>query len=176
MKPPQEGVRHHSVELAFLLFKYERQGEFYRISLTAQSTRNEHEAISLLALGWIDELPGKRLAAFHTEVMPKNMKTPTAVVLKKFLAMTTWPAPMSAMGAPRCGRISRSATTATQAMLVHDQRLTPLSIGRVRRRIHRIETYRMMALLAFPLTLDLQKKLRPLEQSLALTIEGMASA
>ena len=94
MKPPQEGVRHHSVELAFLLFKYERQGEFCRISLTAQSTRNEHEAISLLSLGWIDELPGKRLAAIHTEVMSKNMKTPTAVVLKKFLAMTTWPARM----------------------------------------------------------------------------------
>jgi len=60
--------------------------------------------------------------------------------------------------------------------LVHDQRLTLLSLGRVTRRIHEIETYRMTALLAFLVTLDLQKKLRPLEQSLALTIEGMASA
>jgi uncharacterized membrane-anchored protein len=94
VKPPQEGARHHSVELASLLFKCERQGEFHRISLTTQSSRNEHEAISLLPLGWIDQLPGKRLAAIHTEVMSKNMKAPTADLLKTFLAMTTWPAPM----------------------------------------------------------------------------------
>ena len=60
-------------------------------------------------------------------------------------------------------------------ILIHDQGLTPLSLGRVTRRIHEIEIYRMMALLAFPLALDLQRRLGPLEKSLAETIEGMLS-
>ena len=94
VKPATGGCTSPQCRTCLPLFKYERQGEFCRISLTAQSTRNEHEAISLLSLGWIDELPGKRLAAIHTEVMSKSMKAPTADLLKTFLAMTTWPAPM----------------------------------------------------------------------------------
>src|SRR5215213_7521828 len=47
VKPPADGARHHSAELASGLFKYERHGEFYRISVTAQNTRKKQEAISL---------------------------------------------------------------------------------------------------------------------------------
>ncbi len=176
VKPPAEGARHHSAELASALLKYERHGEFYRISVTAQNTRQKQEAISLLPLGWIDELPGKRLVAIHTEVMSRDMKPPTPAFLKKYFGHDDLAGSHVSHGRATVWTDFKIGSEGYTRMLVHDRGLTPLSLGRVSRRIHEIETYRMMALLAFPLAQDLQKGLGPLERSLAQTIEGMLSA
>jgi len=176
VKPPQEGARHHSADLASALFKYERHGEFYRISVTAQNTRSKQEAIALLPLGWIDDLPGKRLVAIHTEVMSKDMKAPTAANLKKYFGHDDLAGSLVSQGRATVWTDFKIGEDGYTRMLVHDQGLTPLSLGRVSRRIHEIETYRMMALLAFPLAQELQGKLGALEKSLAQTIEGMLSA
>ena len=50
-------------------------------------------------------------------------------------------------------------------MLVQDHGLSPLRLGRVVRRIHEIETYRMMALLALPLARKVQAELAGLERA-----------
>ena len=140
--------------------------------MTAQNTRSKQEAISLLPLGWIDELPGKRLVAIHTEVMSKDMKTPTVAYLKKYFGHDDLAWSHVSHGRATVWTDFKIGSEGYTRMLVHDQGLTPLSLGRVSRRIHEIETYRMMALLAFPLALDLQKKLGPLEKSLAKTIKA----
>ncbi len=176
VKPPVEGARHHSVELATSLFKYERHGEFYRISITSQNSSSKQEAISTLPLGWLDELPGKRLVAIHTEIISKSMKAPTPAYLKKYFGNDDLAG--SYVSHRRAAlwtdfKIGRDGYT---RILIHDLGLPPLSLGRVTRRIHEIETYRMMALLTFPVALDLQRRLGALEKSLAKTIEGMLSA
>ena len=175
VKAPLEEARHHSAELASGLFKYERHGEFYRISVTAQNSRKKQEAISLLPLGWIDELPGKRLVAIHTEVMSKDMKVPTPAFLKKYFGHEDLAGSRVSHGRATVWTDFKIGDDGYTRMLVQDQGLTPLSLGRVSRRIHEIETYRMMALLAFPLALDLQARLGALEKSLSETIEGMLS-
>ena len=176
VKPPQDGARHHSAELASVLFKYERHGEFYRISVTAQNTRGKQEAISLLPMGWIDELPGKRLVAIHTEIMSKDMKAPTTAFLKKYFGHDDLAGSQVSHGRATIWTDFKIGNEGYTRMLVHDHGLTPLSLGRVSRRIHEIETYRMMALLAFPLAQGLQARLGPLEKSLAQTVEDMLSA
>jgi uncharacterized membrane-anchored protein len=176
VKPPQDGARHHSAELASVLFKYERHGEFYRISVTAQNTRGKQEAISLLPMGWIDELPGKRLVAIHTEIMSKDMKAPTPAFLKKYFGHDDLAGSQVSRGRATIWTDFKIGNEGYTRMLVHDHGLTPLSLGRVSRRIHEIETYRMMALLAFPLAQGLQARLGPLEKSLAQTVEDMLSA
>ena len=175
VKPPLEEARHHSAELASGLFKYERHGEFYRISVTAQNSRKKQEAISHLPLGWIDELPGKRLVAIHTEVMSRDMKVPTPGFLKKYFGHEDLAGSRVSHGRATVWTDFKIGDDGYTRMLVHDHGLTPLSLGRVSRRIHEIETYRMMALLAFPLALDLQRRLGALEKSLAETVEGMLS-
>ena len=176
VKPPQDGARHHSAELASVLFKYERHGEFYRISVTAQNTRGKQEAISLLPMGWIDELPGKRLVAIHTEIMSKDMKAPTTAFLKKYFGHDDLAGSQVSHGRATIWTDFKIGNEGYTRMLVHDHGLTPLSLGRVSRRIHEIETYRMMALLAFLLAQGLQARLGPLEKSLAQTVEDMLSA
>jgi uncharacterized membrane-anchored protein len=175
VKPPAEGARHHSAELAFGLFKYERHGEFYRISVTAQNTRKKQEAIALLPLGWIDGLPGKRLVAIHTEILSSEMKQPTAAFLKKYFGHEDLAASRVSHGRATVWTDFKIGDDGYTRILVQDHGMTPLSLGRVSRRIHEIETYRMMALLAFPLALDLQRRLGSLEKALAETIEGMLS-
>ncbi len=175
VKPPLENARHHSAEFATGLFKYERHGEFYRISVTAQNTRKKQEAIALLPLGWIDELPGKRLVAIHTEVMSKDMKPPSAAFLKKYFGHEDLAGSRVSHGRATVWTDFKIGNDGYTRILVQDHGLMPLSLGRVSRRIHEIETYRMMALLAFPLALELQVRLGTLEKSLAETIEGMLS-
>ncbi len=175
VKPPPGGASHHSANLANVLFKYERHGEFYQISVTAQKSRSKQEAISLLPLGWIDELPGKRLVAIHTEIMSKDMKPPTPAALKKYFAHDDLAGSVVGHGRATVWTDFKIGKDGYTRMLVHDRGLAPLSLGRVTRRLHEIETYRMMALLAFPLAQDLQKRLGPLEKSLADTVEGMLS-
>lgn len=176
VKPPVEGASHHNASLANVLFKYERHGEFYRISITAQKTRNRQEAISLLPMGWIDELPGKRLVAIHTEVMSRDAKSPTPAMLRKYFTHEDVAGSLVSHGYAKVWSDFKIGADGYTRMLVHDMGLTPLSLGRVTRRMHEIETYRMMALLAFPLAQDLQKRLGPLEKSLADMVESMLSA
>jgi uncharacterized membrane-anchored protein len=175
VKAPLEGARHHSADLVNGLFKYERHGEFYRISVTAQNTRKKLEAISLLPMGWIDELPGKRLVAIHTEVMSRDMKVPTPPFLKKYFGHEDLAGSKVSHGRATVWTDFKIGDDGYTRILIQDHGLTPLSLGRVSRRIHEIETYRMMALLTFPLALDLQARLGALEKSLAETIEGMLS-
>ena len=175
VKAPLEGARHHSADLVNGLFKYERHGEFYRISVTAQNTRKKLEAISLLPMGWIDELPGKRLVAIHTEVMSRDMKVPTPQFLKKYFGHEDLAGSKVSHGRATVWTDFKIGDDGYTRILIQDQGLTPLSLGRVSRRIHEIETYRMMALLAFPLALELQARLGALEKSLSETIEGMLS-
>ena len=82
LKPPGERALHHLVEFEGGLFKYERHGEFYRVSVTAQGNGARSEAIATLPLGWVDDLPGKRLVAIHTHILAKSAKSPTPAALK----------------------------------------------------------------------------------------------
>ena len=66
--PPLSGAAHFATRLVGGLFKYERHGEFYRISLTIEGEDLTAEAISALPLGWIDNLPGRRLVGIHTHI------------------------------------------------------------------------------------------------------------
>ena len=45
VKPPAAATPHHSVEIDGGLFKYERHGEFYRVSITMAGNGSRNEAI-----------------------------------------------------------------------------------------------------------------------------------
>ena len=174
--PPAPGSPHHAAEIDGGLFKYERHGEFYRVSITAEGNGGRSEAIAMLPMGWIDELPGKRLVAIHTHILAKSAKTPDAAFLKNYFGHDDLAGSKAAQGGATVWTDFRIGADGYTRMLVHDHGLSPMRLGRVTRRIHEIETYRMMALLAFPLARQMQKELSPLEKSLAETIDGMLSA
>ena len=179
VKSPPGQVHHHAVILDKGLVKYERHGEFYRISITANETvkgrAHDTEAISNLPLGWVDNLPGKRLVAIHTQVLSKSTQSPTDVLLRKIFGHDEIACSYVNQKNASVWTDFRIGADGFTRMLVHDHGLSPMRMGRLTRRLHEIETYRMMALLAFPLARQLQKELGPLEKALSQTIASMVA-
>ncbi len=176
VKPPAGGAPHHAAEIDSGIFKYERHGEFYRISVTVSGNGGRSEAIAVLPLGWVDDLPGKRLVAIHTHILAKAAKPPTVSLLKTLFGESELACSLVCQGEATVWTDFRIGTDGFTRMLIHEHGMAPLRLGRISRRLHEIETYRMMALLAFPLARQLQNELRPLENALADTIAAMLSA
>ena len=176
VKPPAEGAAHHGVEIEGGLIIYERHGEFYRLSVVAHGNGGKSEAIAILPLGWIDGLPGHRLVAIHTHILAKSARTPDASYLGQHFGHDDLAGSKVTAGLATIWTDFKIGGDGFTRMLVQDHGLSPLRLGRVTRRVHEIETYRMMALLAFPLARALQKELGPLERSLSETIAGMLAA
>ncbi len=149
-------LAHHGVEIDRGILKYERHGEFYRISVTAEGNGTTAEAISTLPLGWIDGLPGQRLVAIHTHILAKAAKPPGEAALAKLFGHDDIASSKVSEGKATVWTDFRIGDDGYTRMLVHEHGLSPMRLGRVSRRLHEIETYRMMALLAFPLAKEIQ--------------------
>jgi uncharacterized membrane-anchored protein len=176
LKPPAEGAPLHWVQIDGGLLKYERHAEFYRISVVSDAKGNKAEAIAILPLGWIEGLPGKRLVAIHTQILEKSAKMPDAAFLTRVFGHEDLAASLVSHGTVVVWTDFKIGGDGYTRILVKDHGSTPLQLGRTTRRIHEIETYRMMALLALPLAKQLQKELGPLELSMSETIDGMLAA
>ena len=173
LRPPQQDAHHHAVEIDGGLLKYERHGEFYRISVTAIGNDTGQEAIAKLPMGWIEDLPGQRLVAIHTHILAKSAKAPSTRFLATLFSDVDMACSKTNQGKATIWTDFRIGADGYTRMLIHDHGLSPTRLGRLSRRLHEIETYRMMALLAFPLARQLQQELGPLERSLGSTVNEM---
>jgi uncharacterized membrane-anchored protein len=176
VKPPADAAPHHAVEFEGGHLKYERHGEFYRVSVIAEGNGGRAEAITVLPLGWIDDLPGRRLVAIHTHILAKSATPPDPAFLAKFFGQDDLAGSRVSQGGGTVWTDFRIGADGYTRILIHDHGMSPLRLGRVVRRVHEIETYRMMALLAFPLARHLQQELGPLEKRLTATVASMTAA
>jgi uncharacterized membrane-anchored protein len=173
VRPPAQDAPHHSVEIEGGQIKYERHGEFYRIGVVASGREDKGEAIAILPFGWIDGLPGKRLVAIHTHILEQAAAVPGPEELRRYFGHDDLAGSLVSSGLASVWTDFRIADDGHTRILLQDHGLSPIRLGRVARRLHEIETYRMMALLALPLAQNLQRELGPLERSLSETVTGM---
>ncbi len=183
VKPPAPGASHHAVAIAGGMFKFERHGEFYRISITAEKFTDGAEAITLLPVAWFEKLPGKRLVGIHTHIVKQEKTTPSS---KRKPSVVPPQFAMFGHDELACSDVNQGMATVWSdfrirtdgytRMLILDRGLSPLRLGRLTRRLHEIETYRMMALLGLPLARLIQQQLGPLEAKLSATINSMSLA
>ena len=176
VRPPPPGAAHHAADIAGGQFKYERHGEFYRISVVAEGGAEKGEALALLPVGWVDGLPGARLVGIHTRVMAKDEPGPDAEELIRMFGHEDLAGSRVSSGQATVWTDFRIGEDGYTRMLVKDNGLSPLRLGRVIRRIHEIETYRMMALLALPLARKVQGELAGLERAVSKVTADMLSA
>jgi uncharacterized membrane-anchored protein len=181
VRAPQAAAIHHAVPIAGGIFKFERHGEFYRISVTASQIKGDAEAITLLPVDWFENLPGKRLVGIHTHIVnepkPTTGKAKYAEVPPQFTMFGHDELASSNVnqGLATIWSDFRIRSDGYTRMLILDRGLAPLRLGRLTRRLHEIETYRMMALLGLPLARTIQQHLGPLEDKLSATITSMSS-
>ena len=176
VKPPAEGAAHHSAEIAGGQIKYERHGEFYRVSVVAEGGPEKGEALAILPVGWVDGLPGARLVAIHTRIMAADEPPPDVPALMALFGHEDLAGSRVSSGQATVWTDFRIGPDGYTRMLVQDHGLSPLRMGRVIRRIHEIETYRMMALLALPLARKVQGELAGLERAVSKVTADMLSA
>lgn len=176
VKPPAEGAAHHAADIAGGQFKYERHGEFYRISVVAEGGPEKGEALALLPVGWVDGLPGARLVGIHTHVMAKDEPGPDVATLIQMFGHEDLAGSRVSSGQATVWTDFRIGPDGYTRMLVKDHGLSPFRLGRVIRRIHEIETYRMMALLALPLARKVQGELAGLDRALSKVTADMLSS
>lgn len=176
VKPPPEGAPHHTAEIAGGQIKYERHGEFYRISVVAEGGPEKGEALAILPVGWVDGLPGARLVGIHTRIMSHDEPAPGVESLLSLFGHEDIAGSRVSSGLATVWTDFRIGPDGYTRILVQDHGLSPLRLGRVVRRVHEIETYRMMALLALPMARKVQAELAGLERAVSKVTADMLSA
>jgi uncharacterized membrane-anchored protein len=134
------------------------------------------EALAILPVGWVDGLPGSRLVGIHTRIMSKDEPGPDVDELIRMFGHEDLAGSRVSSGQATVWTDFRIGPDGYTRMLVKDHGLSPLRLGRVIRRIHEIETYRMMALLALPLARKVTGELASLDRALSKVTADMLSA
>lgn len=149
-EPPGDGATHLSRELGGLKLKWERHSEFSTFTFLRFDAFDHPftgSALELVPADWLERLPGSLIAALHVAVEQAEHSPDELAALfdgnmligSKILG-----------GAGEAWTDFRLHADGFGRALVLDHGLSRGQIGRLIQRLVEIETYRMMALLAFP--------------------------
>ena len=158
--------------------KWERHGEFSAYTFfrkPQQGPRSGEEALSAVPADWVRAIPGQLIAATHLEFLSAAAVDPEEL-------LKTLTAPGEVIVASRIAGGAAWVFTdfrirdGFSRFTVVDQSLGRLRAGRTVQRLLEVETYRVMALLAFPVARSVGGLLSEAENKLALLIDRMGSA
>ncbi len=171
IEPPGQAIAHYSVNLGPFRLKWERHTEFVGLLFIAEGLIGdpfERPAITLLPEDWVASLPGRLMVAAHAAVLHGE---PGPV--DPAIAGARW----FAGNVPVGSLVSGGSVTALTDFRIHadgfsrhlllDHGSAPWQAGRVVQRLLEIDTYRIMALLAFPLARSAGPLLTAAEHELA---------
>lgn len=149
-EPSAAGTNHLSRELGGLRLRYERHTEFstytfYRFD--AFDHPFQETALDLVARDWLARLPGAAIAALHIGVERQERDAEARAALFDGNPLV---GSRVVGGAGELWTDFRLHADGFGRALICDRGLTPGQTGRLTQRIMEIETYRLMALLAFP--------------------------
>jgi uncharacterized membrane-anchored protein len=154
-EPPGNATAHYAANLGPFRLKWERHTEFVRFIIIAEGLGGdpfERSAISLLPEDWVAGLPGQTIMAAHAVLLhhEAGATDPAGVSLRWFGG-----------NVPIGSAVSGGAITALTDFRIHadgfsryvllDHGSSPWQAGRVAQQLLEVETYRIMALLAFPI-------------------------
>ncbi|MGE5518164.1 MAG: DUF3422 family protein [Bacteroidota bacterium] len=149
-EPPGEHAAHITRDLGGLRLKWERHSEFSTFTFLrfdAFSDPFAGSALDLLPADWLEKLPGEVIAALHVAVdhTARNSDDLAALFDGNMLVGAA-----VLGGAGEVWTDFRLHADGFGRALVVDRGLSRGQTGRLLQRLVEIETYRMMALLAFP--------------------------
>jgi uncharacterized membrane-anchored protein len=149
-EPPGDGASHFSRDLGGIRLKWERHSEFSTYTFLRFDAFAEPFAgspLELLPADWLGRMPGALIAALHVAV---DSGTRTPDDLGGLFAGNQLIGGKVLGGAGEVWTDFRLHADGFGRTLVLDQGLSRGQIGRLLQRLVEIETYRMLALLAFP--------------------------
>ncbi len=179
VEPPEPGAQHISQDFGPFRLKWERRTEFSTYTfLVEEDFSHPFDAppIERLPPDWLDRLPGPRLVGIHLALEPSWSQPRTSAGVVSLFNDNTVVGSHISGGAARVWTDFRIHQDGFSRILVRDVSLRERQAGRAIQRLLEIETYRMMALLAYPVARALNPQLNELEEQLAGITEHLTSA
>lgn len=175
---PDTSTGHVSMDAGSFRLKWERHNEFSSYTflrrIGPEDTADEHALLAVPA-AWRKEIPGQLIAATHIELRDVHDVPPDTVMVQVSPRGKTLVAAQVADGAGWVFTDFHIHEGFSRFLLV-DAGLTPRQAGRTVQRLVEIETYRVMALLAFPVAKEVGRLLSRAEDELADLVDGMGQA
>lgn len=173
-EPPGENATHLSRDLGALRLKWERHSEFSTYTFL-RFDGFDHPfaapALELVPADWLERLPGAVIAALHVAV---DKGGPGADGLSALFDGNMLIGSKVLGGAGEAWTDFRLHADGFGRALVLDQGLSRGQIGRLVQRLVEIETYRMMALLAFPVARNAFFEIGRMDRGLADIVTELA--
>ncbi len=178
--PPPLSAYHYSADLGPFRVKWERHTEFTRYQFNVPGLGEDpfaEPAVAAVPPDWLTALPGQVIAATQVALLPAGAETLDADALSDRLFGGNMLVGSTTLGAAATALTDfRIHADGFGRILVLDRSTTPRQAGRIVQRLLEIETYRMLALLAFPVARTLAPFLATQERELAAVAADLVAA
>lgn len=175
---PDVTGNHLTADFGNFRLKWEQHTEFIRYTIVSGDDADcafSDPAIKQLPSDWLSESKGKTLVATNIALMPRPASISYEELSAKYFSGN--PLTGSVLGDGEAAAITdfRIAEDGFSRFLFFNHTMSPTLTGRMVQRLLEIDTYRMMALLAFPIARDLGPFLAERQAELAeITAEMIA--
>ncbi|WP_290652613.1 DUF3422 family protein [Aquisalimonas sp.] len=169
---PASDATHHSVDLGSCRLRWERHTEFSTYTFFVRGGPPEstapfaEPAVAAVPQQWLRTLPGELIVAVHLTLEGQGAPVRPVHAITEIFATENVAGSEVADGAARTYTDFRLHGDGYGRILVQDQGLGPHRAGRLIQRLLEIETYRLMAMLGFPMAKGTTTLLTELEQGL----------
>ena len=153
--PPMAEQNHCLLDFGDFRLKWERHTEFTSYTFFTDGELPDdpfkNSAIEQVPRDWVESIPGQVLSAVKVVVEPRSAPKRAPETATKFMSSANFAAAQCSGGAATAFMDFAMDAQGYGRVFVRDHSLRPRQAGRLVQRLMEIETYRMMALLAFPL-------------------------
>lgn len=169
---------HWAMEAGELRLKWERHTEFSGYTFfraCPNGVPQTGSALEAFPATWWQAIPGKVMVATHIDFVSIRQKDPAPLLAELLQSGATVAASQVAEGAAWVISNFRIEDGFSRFTVI-DSHLRPRQAGRTVQRLIEIETYRMMALLAFPVAKEVRRLLDRVEAEVAALMTRMSAA
>jgi uncharacterized membrane-anchored protein len=174
---PAEEMNHFMADFGPFRLKWERHTEFstYTFFRSEAVPRDPFDSPVLDAVpkDWVESLPGELLVAIHAAMESKDAPERSSDELARLFGAESFAGAMVADGNAKAFMDFWINGDGFGHLLIRDAGLAPRRAGRLLQRLFEIETYRTMALLAFPVAKEASGKLDRIGRSLSDLMDAM---
>ncbi|NQV46055.1 MAG: DUF3422 domain-containing protein [Rhodospirillales bacterium] len=170
---PDADAMHHWCEVESIRFRWERHTEFSTYTFMTPGDDGEpfsDPAIYRLPEEWRSYLPGKLLVALHIEMEARTHPVRDTWAIAELFDGNTITGSAMADNRAQVWTDHQIHTDGFQRILMRDIDLDPRRAGRLIQRVLEMETYRLVAMLAFPLAKSALTRIGQMEQKLNLLV------
>ena len=173
--PPGDAL-HFSARIGPLLLKWERHSEFssYTFAVDGPFAQPFKEPpADHLPADWLKGIPGETIAALHIAIEADSAPDRTVEETATLFDNNTIIGSVVLGGQARAWTDARIHADGFGRYLLKNMNLNQRQLGRLVQRLVEIETYRIMAMLAFPLARAARPRVAALEQDLTAAVRRL---